>query len=71
MLFGSFIIALHAAGLGDARVTVLARPKGSAVFRVERVPVARLDLLAKAARAVHLLGVNAITSKGERARRSR
>jgi hypothetical protein len=30
-----------------------------------------LNLLAKAARAVHLLGVNAITSKGERAHRSR
>jgi hypothetical protein len=62
---------LHATGVADARVTVLARPGGGAVLRIERVPVARLDLLAKAARAVHLLGVNRITSKGERARRSR
>jgi hypothetical protein len=62
---------LQAKGLADARVTVLARPGGGAVFRIEREPVARLDLLAKAARAVHLVGVNGITSKVERARRSR
>ena len=62
-----FETELHAAGLADARVTVLARPGGGAVFRIEQVTVARVALLAKAARAVHLLGVNGITSKGERA----
>jgi hypothetical protein len=42
-----------AEGLREARVTVLARPGGGSVVRIERVPVARLDALAKAARVVH------------------
>jgi hypothetical protein len=42
---------LRRAGLEKARITVLARPRGGSVLRIEEVPVARLDALAKAARA--------------------